>query len=416
MSEKFELLPVDIDLTERNIFGRSNNEFQPQLEDFSKIPDGIKEVERRLAPVPSYDNQMSFYRRSRYNINQTYSTITTVNTMASYYTTINQYATLQPVTIDIIYENTLGGPSSFVITNNDASIIRIDEAEPTIKFGAGGIVSEFKSNAGVYVETSSKTDELYEAIRNMQAMHPTYVRGYLAGIRTTFRYRGNSFNDEWTYTSSSYDDDVYDVEIEPPCVEELDDSDIDKCYKDKYALIVGKTSEYMRKVYRWCEILRELIPPAKEYIPSVDLDRYREFKIEFSTTRDRYNGISDYDWFRLNYYKPFPAVVRNNLSYHSKLRWLDFCNYHKHYSELPGLYVTDEYIAESYPDIFRQDSYNDRGLHLLEMKVPQYAVIEYDLEAMDAIEPDEYERFSTTRFNDMHLEHMYYERILKRKE
>lgn len=417
MSEKFELLPVDIDLTERNIFGRSNNEFQPQLEDFSRIPDGIKEVERRLAPVQPYDSQMRYYRNPRYSITRTNSTINTVNTMASYYTTINPYATIQPITIDIVYENNLGGPSSFVITNSDASIIRIDEAEPTIKFGVGDIVNEFRNNAAMHVETGAKTDDLYESIRNMQALHPTYFRGYLAGIRTTFRYNTNSFNNKWTFTSSSYDDiDSYDVELEPPCIEELDDFDIDKCYKDEYALMVGKPSEYMRKVYRWCEILRELVPPAKEDIPSVDLDRYREFKIEFSTTRDRYNGISDYDWFGLKYYKPFPAAVRNNLSYRSQLRCLDFYHYHKHYSELPGLYVTDECIAESYPDIFRQDSYNDRGLHLLEMKVPQYTVIEYDLGAMDAIEPDEYDRFSTTRFSDMHLEHMYYERIIKRKE
>jgi hypothetical protein len=415
MSEKFELLPVDIDLTERNIFGRSNNEFQPQLEDFSRIPDGIKEVERRLAPVPThYDTQMRFYSRSVYNITRAYNTI---NTTTNIYTTVNQYAAIQPITIDIVYENMLGGPSSFVITNSDNSIISIDETEPIIRSAVGDIISEFKTAAKAYIETGEKAPNIYELVHEIQVLHPTYDRGRLVGIRTTYRYRNNSFNDTWTYTSTTYDDiDSYYTELEPSCVEELDDLDIDKCYKDEYALILGQSSEYMRKVYRWCEILRMIVPPSKESISSVDLNRYCEFKIEFSTTRDRYNGISDYDWFGLKYYKPFPAAIRNNLSYHSKLRRLGYYQYHEHYSELPGLYVTDDYVAVSYPDIFRQDSYNDRGLHLLEMKVPQYTVIEYDLDAMEAIEPDEYELFRGISYHDAHLEHMYYEEILSRKE
>ena len=416
MSEKFELLPVDIDLTERNIFGRSNNEFQPQLEDFSKIPDGIKEVERRLAPVPTYgDNQMRFYSGSRYNITRSYGTI---NTTTNIYTTVNQYAAIQPITIDIVYENALGGPSSFVITNSDNSIIKIDEAEPIIRSAVGDIISEFKTAAKIYIETGEKVPNIYELVHEIQVLHPTYDRGRLVGIRTTYRYRNNSFGDEWTYTTSiTYDDiDSYYTELEPTCVEELDDLDIDKCYKDEYALIFGQSSEYMRKVYRWCDILRMIMPPPKESVPSVDLNRYYEFKIEFSTTRDRYNGISDYDHFGLKYHKPFPSVMENNLSYRSKLRFLGSYPQRKHYSELPGLYVTDDYVAVSYPDIFRQDSYNDRGLHLLEMKVPQYTVIEYDLDAMEAIEPDEYERFRRIGYDDTHLEHMYYEEILSRKE
>jgi len=423
MAEKFELLPTDIDLTERNVFGRSNNEFQPELVELSKIPDGIDEVERRLAPPRNYEDDYNAYfgRGYRYNLTRTYNTSTRVNSMAEYYTNNSNFMTFQPITtINITYNNMMTNPNSFVFNSGTDQLINIGSTETNVEFDISDVISLFRVSAEAYIESGNNSDILTESIREMRELFtPSYMRGRLLGIKTHFNYINTNINDDWIFTSTStvFDEmNDYDIELEPACIKDLSYSDIDKCYKDENALIIGKGSSYIKKIYRWCEILRKLIRPIKVSIPSVNLDRYGEYKLEFDKTLSRYNGLEKFNRYKLRYYSPYPHVIEDGLSFYSHLRSLPVYPHHTDYSELPGLYVTDEFISESYPDIFRQDSYPDRGLHLLRMGVPQYSVIEYDLNSMEAIEPDEYRRHRSVDTSDTRLQHQHHEIILSRKE
>ena len=418
MAEKFELLPTDIDLTERNVFGRSNNEFHPKLEDISRLPDGIEAVERRISPPRNVGNT---YRRwntgTRYSITSTTNNFNSIDTLSTYYTNMTNYTFIQPVVIDINYDDNIDTINSFVNNPTSKTIMSYDRNTASVQINITDIVEMFRVMSNVYVETGEMNDEMDGLISSIQHLFPMYMRGHLCNIKTVFNYINTNAYSNVMFTSSSYiQDNEIDIEIEPSCVSELEYSDIDKCYKDEYALIIGKSSSYINKIYRWCEILKKIVPPGKEEIPSVNLNRYREFNVELDSVPYRYNALEDYNRYKLKYYTPYPGILRYNLSRRSAILSMVMEPYGAQYSELPGLYVSDRYIVDSHPDIFRHDSYPTRGTHLLEIGVPRYTVIEYDLDNMEAIEPDEYERWTSRRTRDEYLEHEYYENIIKRKE
>jgi hypothetical protein len=423
MAEKFELLPTDIDLTERNVFGRSSNEFHPKLEDTSMLPDGIEAVERRISPAQNIRNA---YRRwnhgTRYSITSTSTTnnFNNIDTLSTYYTNMTNYISIQPVVINATYDDNADFISSLSYNSTNKNITSYDRNTDTIQLNIDYIVKMFKILAEEYIETGKMNDDIDDLITNISHLFPMYVKGHLCNIKTVRNYINTSIDDSIMFTASSsmweneYNE--FDVELEPSCISDLEYSDIDKCYKDEYALIIGKSASYINKVYRWCEILKKIVPPGKKEIQSVDLNRYREFNVELDSVPYKYNALEDYHRYKLKYYTPYPGILRYNLSRRSAILGMGLESYGRQYSELPGLYVSGTYIVDSHPDVFRHDSYPDRGTHLLEIGVPRYTVIEYDLENMEAIEPDEYERWPSRRTHDEYLEHEYYEKIIKRKE
>lgn len=373
---EFEIVPVDIDLTERNIFGNRHNEFNVELSPLKDIPDALREVEKVDGDL--LRTMAGYYRRYTTTQTMTYTNVVPYTNINS--TSIN--------TMSLTYRSNYDGFISVMEYDIDGnSTGYVSTAQLNFDVAASSYIDTFKELAEEYVKFGTTSEELVKSVSNiLKIFQPSLSAGRLCSNMYFDPLYGGA--NTWQYSTTSYDSFMETVDLEPPSAKQLADIDIIRCVKDRNTLFIGKSTSYINQLCRWCDILNNVVEPA---IPMTvynnALDKYSEYEFEFEELRSGYNALNNYDRMVVKFGRVHPTGIYKN----SGISFFSLHYGEDQYSELPGLCVTNRYIHEAYEDVYRPDTYSDNGLHLLDKGVPDYAVIEYNLSTMEAIEYDDYE-------------------------
>lgn len=387
MSNELVLINSDIDLTERNDFGRSRNEFKVELDTPRSVVSEVlhgKTQRPKMNPYQTFRSVSSYYRSWANTSTTTSGNISLHYTYSSdgYYTNIDFDACE-------ICNKVCAGLEEFMKTKNME------------------ILAAIKHYVDILRQYGSITVVNYKLYYVDKTACVSYIR------YDTDTIGGNS---TWSSTRSTiYDNDYYPetISITPPIAARLATYHIERYMNNPNDIFPNCNGEYIEDMDTWCNIITLFGYTPNDYPPVSSRrsllriedgtlrDRLpKAFYTEFDEIRDSYNAIEDtrslsrygYDYakkMRIAYSitdDDDTSSLSGLRSYANKRRTRLGGDNGR--SEYPDIIITNNGVTLSYADWYVPTRYEDNGLHLIQKINPTYDTIEYDLKTMSAYEYD----------------------------
>ena len=381
--EEIKRVASDIDLTERNTFGRVDNVFNTELAKPKDISDVLK-----TGKVLSDETMPRYYDRftSYYNNSINYYS-TTTNSFSFYRVPdlicIGDNASNKPqinLNVEITISLIIKLMNLYIAEDNDEALEEIIENYLSLTSVADVILDNGKLivYSNIYVTNNNI---------NYMSGHLNYIYEF-----------DNPYYASTNSTYLEYDDHA--IDLYPKLVEKFKFGDVYKYRKepDDLSLYIGNNAEYIHDLKRWCAILdaigihnvleRRSIYEYKQN----DIRNKEEFSIDIDHYDESYNALDNIKEVTYKSHIPYLSYygLLNRHCHDSDILSSRIEGMMEHsvqsggYSEFPGIIIYENEVKLVYADFMRPTRYIDNGLHILQHVNPVYETIEYDLNTMQA--------------------------------